>query len=441
MGLAVEVWETRTRSPDMNRWSTKYLAALPFLLACDDLSVDDAALADAGGTRAATPSDVLVVHFETRSGPAAAPIAARAVQAPPVTGPEAAPDATPAETGDAEPATEAPYQPPAGTRWLLHEGRLVLAQGEAVQASWLRDAAVIVRAPTQDDGYTMAAQKIDGGALPASLTRLPGLEVKVFDREREVCVARIGPADAFSANAALVHLPDAWAEEPLTLPQHEAKEVFEQGLVTLTAALEPLMGDCGAGLWAAPLDAPKPVLYREAAPSPKLRRQAIAAFRALPAWQAAQAEMLAFYEDGPERRALRKERWDTLYDNRPEVTRYVSDRGGRELVVVTGDSVDGCGSPGQRLVSVLEVGSEGKRVRFIELASMPYGVAPDGLIDLEADGLIELIGSRGGAGGVAIERWHEDGAPPSEDNGWVDEREEQVHGYEVPDLTHYGCPC
>lgn len=427
----------------MNRLSTKFLAALPLLIACDDLApLEDHDLADVGGALANAPGDVLVVHFEVRQGAASDPIAIapRHERGPSATTTTAVTTLAP-EAVSAEPSPEAPYRPPTGTRWLLYDGRLLLAQGEAVQGAWMRGEATIVRAASEDDGYSVAAREVAGDALPLELAHLPGVEVKVYDREREVCVARVATTETFSARAALVHFPDAWAEEPLELPKHEAHEVFEQGLVMLTAALEPLMGDCAKGLWAAPLDADKPVLYREAAPSPTLRRQAIAAFRGLPAWKAAQAEMLAVYEDGPERRALAKERWDTLYEARPEVTRYVADRGGRELVVVVGDSVDGCGSPGQRLVSVLEAVRDGKSVRFSELASVPFGSTPSGLVDLEGDGVVELIDGAGQRFGIAIGRWHGERAQPSEDNGWIDERHEPVHGYEIPDLTHYGCPC
>lgn len=428
----------------MNRWSTKYLAALPFLFGCDDVPSPEVELADAGGTRAGAPNDVLVVHFEVRSStpstPMAPPIGERGPLAPPADFARTPPDAARVSAeATTEAAAERAHDLPADTRWLVMDGRLVLAQGDAIEASWGSGGPGLIRTQTDGDGLFVAARGVDHDALPLALTRLAGREIKVYDREREVCVARVGAQETLSLRAALVHLPDAWAEEPFEPPTHEAAEVFEQGLVTLSMALEPLMGDCGAGLWAAPLEAPRPVLYREAALSPKLRRQAIAAFRGLPAWRSAQHEMLAFYADGPERRALRKERWDTLYGTRPEVTRLVADRGGRQLLVVVGDSIDGCGSPGQRLVSLLEVVDGGKAARLVELTSLPFASTPAGLVDLEGDGVIELIG--GGAGGLAIERWHGERAAPSEDNDWIDERVEPVHGYQIPDLTHYGCPC
>ena len=426
----------------MIRWSTKFLAALPFFAACDDLASFEEDVADVGGTLSSAPaSDVLVVHFEVRPERETQPrpIEAASIEItaePAAGGMESAVCAAPPEL-----APPAPVDLPEGTRWLVVDGRLVLAQGDAVEATWMRDEPLLARtAAPEGDGRFGAIVRVETDALPERVRQLAGQEIKVYDREREVCVARVAAPEAFLVEAALVHLPDLWEEAP-ALPQHTAAEVFEQGLVTLTAPLEPLMGDCVGGLWAAPLAAPKPVLYREAAPSPKLARQAIAAFRALPAWRDAQEEMLAFYGDGPERRSLRAQRWDTLYDTRPEVTRYVSDRGERELVVVVADSVDGCGSAGQRLMAVLDVVRTGKELRFVELASIPYGASPSGLVDLEGDGVIELIDETGSGGGIAIERWHGDRPVPSDENGWNDERHESVHDLEIPDLTLYGCPC
>lgn len=438
----------------MRHWKRlirRYLAAAaaaPLCLACDDLPLVEDADAEVHTSPDAAASDVLVVHFEVSPVPEAGPSqGALNHQAATETGrPHGPPQVQPTVTPAATEPTTAPIRPDPSLRWLVLDGRLVLAQGDLADIAWASDddAATLSLPSDPDSGVFRAERALVTERLPSTITQLAGAEVKVFDHAREVCVARIAPIDTFRLGAELVHTTDVWDDEgePIA-PIHTADEVFEHGLRVLSAELEPLFGDCTRGLWAAPLEAPSPTLFREAANTRSFKRQALAAFRALPAWHAAQARMLETWDhdpQSPEARALRRERWDTLRGTTPEVTRYLSHDGATEIAVVHANSSDGCGSEGQSVVTVFEVQRDGRGRRFVERASLEWIAPPEGFVDLEGDGAIEIfVETR--APGTFIERWHREAAPPSEDNAWRDERREPVMSLEVPDLTMYGCGC
>lgn len=418
----------------MNR---SWIAALPLLAACDDLPLAD----DDASATVASSSDVLVVHFEARSPESttsdAQEVADEAERAAPAIEPraaalraalEAALEAG-AEAG-AEAAVEAAWR---DARWVVHAGRLVLAQGEQMSAQW-SEAAPRLTASASPRFFAERTLRVE--ALPEELRALPGREVKVFDREREVCVARVAGTASYRLTAELLHEQFDGAEDEVPVPiTHSAAEVFDLGLTSLSAALEPLMGDCSKGLWASPVAAPTPILYRKAAVSASLRRQALAAFRALPEWRQAQHDMEHFYDDAPD---LPKPRgaWDRFEGARPTVTSFVSQDGAHELALVVGDSVDGCGSPGQRLVALMRVTREPRGMRFETLGAIPWGTSPAGLVDIGGDGSIEVFAASG-AQDLVLERWH--ALPDGGDD--LDQRIETLDTFVVPDLSWYGCGC
>ena len=343
-------------------------------------------------------------------------------------------------------------RPAPSTRWLVDQGRVVVKSGEAIQPSWLVGAPELVKSAKDGwdgDGLFLARRALDVNALPLDLRALAGVEVKVFDLEREVCLARIAPEPGlagFAVQATLVNFPNGWDGEDAPIPTHDAQSVFDQGLSVLSASLVPLSGDCSKGRWAAPVEAPRPDLFKPFKPSAELRQKAIAAFRKLPAWADAQHEMLTFFADAPaDARAHRAQRWDSLDGAKPEVVAYRADSG-REVVIVSADSWNGCGSEGQQMVSVLEVKRDGKALTFASLGALPWTGVPEGLVDWDADGTLEIHAgygphSQGRYGGTLIERWHPERPAPSEQNDYRDERHEPLLQLELPDLTSYGCPC
>lgn len=412
----------------MNR---SWIAALPLLAACDDLSLslaDDDASETVGGS-----GDVLVVHFE---------VAAHEVERPtrPPLGTSAiallAREATSQREAIAATAAELESARRGAARYVVHEGRLVIAHDDGVSPLWSLGAPRLTTASGPD---FRAERPVLVQALPDELRTLPGREVKVFDREREVCVARVSDNSTLRLSAALVHeatdQEDSDGETPTPIT-YTGGEVFERGAVSLSVALEPLIGDCTMGLWALPLAAPTPTLFREVAAPTSLRRRALAAFRALPEWRQAQHDMVHFYDDaaGVPRPTGH---WDELDGARPTVRVYRSQEGTQELVVVSGDSVDGCGSPGQRLAALLRVQRDDDGPRLETLGAIPWGTAPSGLVDIEGDGTIEVFAASAPEA-LVLERWHALPNIPGDD---LDRRVESLDTFVVPDLSWYGCGC
>jgi len=323
-----------------------------------------------------------------------------------------------------------------GAPWLLVDGRLVLAQMSSIEPAWAPGVPTLARRPTADDDGLFVAQKaLAPMALPSAHRALVGATVKVFDLEREVCVARV---TGLELEARLVHHPEAIFgedDQPLPRPEHDATAVFELGVPMLLARLEPIVGaaaDCARGLWAAPVLAPSPTLFARAAIDKSLSRLAVRAFRALPTWRERQHDFVTFYGDDPSE-PRPTTRWDAAA--RHETVRFLSRDGAREILAVTADTWDGCGSNGQRLTALFDVVRDGGNARLVPLASHAWTGIPDGLVDLEGDGAIELVGEG------AIFRWHDDRPAASPDNAYSDERYEEVRRLTVPDITMYGCGC
>lgn len=426
--------------PAMSHRLSAALIALPFaVVGCGDIQMPDET--DVGGSpRGLAPAtaDVVVVHFETKKrapdvagSPRDTDVAQLALDSGPSNpdSEEAGPEASP-------PEPDRPRPDPA-SRWLVHDGRLVLAHGDEVDAAWSSAPAKLKQSgDPAGDGLFLAERRVDATALPLEFVALAGAELKVYDREREVCVARVGATPRLTAE--LVHLPDEWVDEgeEARVPEHDGADVFEMGRAILSIPLEPLIGDCDPGIWAAPLAAPTPGLYREVAHTKRFERKVIAAFRALPAWRQAQREMQTYYDDINWRRSVRSQRWDTLYGSEPEVVRYQSQHGEREIAMVHADSVDGCGSEGQRLVSLFEVSRSGKRVKLTEIVSVPWADRPLGLVDRQGDGVLELYMPTGSRS-TLIERWR----PPEDDEASPESQQQEVELLQIPDITAYGCPC
>ncbi len=412
----------------MNRLTSKYLAhlafaALPFTVACDD-AYDDADVADvdASGSASAASSDVLVVHFETRAPE-------RIVDAA-----VASDDVAVAVDVAADDASETTQLDLAGKHWIVAGGHLIVANDEALRQ--LGGEPTLTKAGSKDDGLFVATKVVPPGY--GDLAGLVGQEIKVFDHEREVCVARI--VDDFALTAELVHLPAEWLfpEEPEKIV-HTAAEVFELGSVAITASLEPLIGDCSKGLWAAPLAAPTPTLYREVALDKALANKARAAFRQTQAWRDAQATMVSFFNDPETNARVAKQKWDRL-PNTEWTTKLYRTQDGRELLAMAANSWDGCGSEGQSAVSLFDVERSGKAVKLVERTSLHGADLPAGFVDLEGDGVLELFPSATRFG-TSIERWWPERAAPSDATDWQDQRHESVLDYEVNDVTLYGCGC
>ncbi|MFO0749430.1 MAG: hypothetical protein U1F43_27745 [Myxococcota bacterium] len=284
---------------------------------------------------------------------------------------------------------------------------------------------------SDDDGLFVARRAPPASACPRPCA-LVGATVKVYDAEREVCVARVKD---LGLEAEAIHFPDRWDDPDATTAKrvdHDATAVFDLGMPMLLGSLEPVIGtaaDCAKGVWAAPVEAARPRLFRAVAMDKKLSKPAVRAYRKLAAWQERQAAFATFYSDvAPE-----KGRWDATAQH--EITRFVADDGSREVLVVTANTNDGCGSSGQQLTALFDVVRDGKDVSLAPITARAWEGAPSGIVDLDADGQLELESDG------TIFRWHGDRPAGNEQNGWVDRQYEQLERAVVPDLTIEGCGC
>lgn len=248
--------------------------------------------------------------------------------------------------------------------WLVIGGRVVIAEGPTVDASWAAREPSDERRPATAGHAFVVRSPVALARLPEEVLRVIGSEVRVFDGEREVCIARVA---ALSLEARLVHEPlGPWD------PAYSEREVLTRGLRSVVATLEPFAGGDGAcqrGVVAVGVRAPSPELFAEVDVAPSLRRKAIAAMCALPAWQA-----MAREDDGGPLTLWSNE--CRLLSVAAEVRRYVT-RSGKAFVLVSSDGVHA-----------------GFHVRAgaLDNAWAHLGETPaEGLIDVQGDGTPELV--------------------------------------------------
>ena len=164
--------------------------------------------------------------------------------------------------------------------WLVVGGRVVLAAGPEVDAGWVARAPSDVEREAEAGDTFVARLPVELERLPHALGRVVGAEVRVFDQEREVCIARVA---GIELEARLVHEPlGGW------LPTYSERELLARGLRSVVATLEPLAGAndaCNRGVVAVGVRAPSPSLYRSIEVTPSARRKAINATCGLEAWQ------------------------------------------------------------------------------------------------------------------------------------------------------------
>jgi hypothetical protein len=376
-------------------------------------------------------SGPIVAHFEARARPAPAPALDAAAVATLVANADVAVASTLASARVAL-ATELGLT--SNSRWFVHDGALVFEHTDSnPTVPHLIDGrhGAPVAMPLGADRFG-ASRDLALGAVPLAHRLMLGQTVRVFDEQREVCVATVS---SLSLEAHLTHIPESnWDDEgnPLepTPLAYTPSEIFDNGVVLLKGQLVPLFGTCEGGLWATPVDAPSPTLYREAdAPDRSLTQRAIGAFRKTSVYTAIQKRYLdQFSADYP----APAPRWDILDGRRPEVRRFVGDNGD-VLVAVTADTMDGCGSPGQSGLAVFRL--TGTRLDFV--TGSASGAVPTAFIDLEKDGHPEAIFAD--AHMKRSVRWSVTPSQPLAADDF--ESDEALDTLYIPDLTNYGCGC
>jgi len=282
--------------------------------------------------------------------------------------------------GDREPIVDRIADAPAGSapaadddprvaagRWHVAHGRPVVVEGAAVDLAW----AVARPSPAPHGpaaGHAFAARlAVDEARLPPEVLALRDATVRVFDAEREVCIARV---TGFELQARLVHEPlGPWD------PAYSDAEIFARGLRTLEAVVSPLAGApdaCARGVVAVGVGAPSPRTFAEIDTPRALAARAVDALCALPAWRAHTREVDL---EGPDTNASWTERCRSL-DRRATVRTFES-RDGQRFTLVADD-----GFTAGFVV-------DGKRLRGA--GSFMLSHRPAAVIDLQADGVPELV--------------------------------------------------
>jgi hypothetical protein len=170
-------------------------------------------------------------------------------------------------------------------------------------------------------------------------------------------------------------------EEPL-----QPAEIVDEAWTGATGALAVVLAaevdatGCDGAIWAAPADAPTPVVHPVTTADIADERAYLARFRALPSWSESQAR----YEE--EAREDRAPRWDGHGESAPVVN--VVDLGTSKMVFVTADVGGGCGDFTEQATVVFREDASGVHLMGTtkDAAFVPLGAA-----DIDGDGTVELI--------------------------------------------------
>jgi len=322
---------------------------------------------------------------------------------------------------DASPAIAAPDR----AFVLVHEGDLVLAE-EAPPAWWGGPAAFVARGGA--DGWRFVVERAAREeALAPSLRGWLGQRVRLFDGSGQRCEARV---DGLVLRSELKdETPWQWGtEEDLEAigardrMRDSAEQVWEDGGKLVLGTLTELDGDCAGARFAVLDGAELPELLAPTRHDRRYDARALAAFRALPRWDAMQAE----YREalGEQDRSGAAARWDRYAGAHPTVARFVGPSG-RELALVVGDSEAGCGEPGGQLSVVFEVTRDHGKLRFAPLHAARWAPSFEGFVVRTPGSPVDALGT---SDPTTLYRLEATDAPV--------ERE-----VPIPDLTVYGCPC
>jgi hypothetical protein len=315
-------------------------------------------------------------------------------------------------------------------RFFVHGDGLLVAHSDQYDSAWSAGPASLHWAPGSE--FFSATRPLELAALPARHRALLGDTVRVYSENREVCVATVS---GFTLAAELIHGPGIeWNEagevfdgKPLT---YTAEEVFDYGIAMLKAELTPVFGDCSTGVWADLDSATRPLVYGEgAAADAHLTRRALQAWHKTALYRAIDRHYSEQFSAEWPRPAGR---WEHVEGTLPLVQTFVA--GSDTLVVVSADSWQGCGGPGERgLVVFRQVGDT---LEFV--TGLAGDVAPQAWVDIDRDGRPEAIYKSDRHTSLVGLKVGVDSAEVLEDLYQLTEPLESVF---YPDLTNYGCGC
>ena len=233
--------------------------------------------------------------------------------------------------------------------------------------------------------------------VPKTLLALQGRHFRVFGRLGELCEATIGSQFVVSATREFwSRLDEAAPDRPIVQVVSEAElSTWEEASFRLVVKLKPEQGNCDTGTWARPAERPVSIALAATTRGP-VEQAALTAFRALPAWRDTQKS----YESARTRvsRELDKPapaRWDEL----PNALQTRTLRGAkRTFVWLRAQYGDGCGDPFYGDDSALfEVSGEdgAPTVMLRDEGKTRHWAEPFALVDLDGDGVEELLADRG----------------------------------------------
>ncbi len=357
--------------------------------------------------------------------PLAAPPDARASSAPPAD--DDAVDATdPPSAGVtlaedvAEPALARGAPDPRRLSLVIHVGddELVVLDAEP-REEWARGP----RRALSDPSALVGARDVDVATLSPTIRARAAERWRLVGTEGETCVATLGAPMLVRRSEWM----DAIDDDP-DAAEAQLARVWEDGTEVLAAIATPSRGECERSLFAHVEGSPPAITF---APQPALAARdrdadlarhgaVIDAFVSLPAQHA----IAARYDDYVDEmegllpgEALPRS-WITYTAEGGPTVRFFRSDAGREIALVVVDPGGGCGDFGESLFGLFEVRRDGDAISVTTIESGDGDEAPAMLVDVEADGQLELV------------RWEELGYGPRGARTWVD-----------VSAPYFGCPC
>jgi hypothetical protein len=273
------------------------------------------------------------------------------------------------------------------------EGAIYVVLHSEPDESWPSGAPALV----QMAGPTITSHPVNAAALPAPLAAWQGRRVALYDRISRVCSGTIDKL--LLLNRVYPHFGtlQGWSGETgepdaKPLPKHEvAQEAWDLGTrPLLVGEIGHSDAACGSPAWARAAEQAEPPMFDQvdASDARDVSEAVLREFRKLTAWKTLQEEFKSW--DQP----LQGASWDHYAGASPEVHVWKDDAGARYLAHVGAIAGDGCGDYFGSLGALYEVRRSDKGLTLVLLsdASEPgENIVPEGVIDADGDGTLELV--------------------------------------------------
>jgi hypothetical protein len=265
--------------------------------------------------------------------------------------------------------------------FVVHERGAMLVLTSEVDEMWYGGAPMLVES---EGGETILSRPIDAAQLPAAYRDVVGRQAIAIDESGRRC-----PVTAGEIRAVAHLLTDPEAPRDATA----IADLWDEASPSLAAELE-VAGECGEIRWAM---LPAPGIVAGAAPAPlrvsrisadrdehtTLTREAVAAFRQLPATRTGQRQWQALGE---------KTSWPRAEDLEIAVIEDPERAGGnRAVMIAVSVAFLGCGSAVDAQLSAVWRVEDGSLGAALELPDTVHITDIVGAADANGDGLPELL--------------------------------------------------